>query len=263
MNPLIPIAALAVIVVASSRKRPAGAPAAPSPTGGVGSSLECGPYPPVVAGWRPVCVSHTGARFTSLTVPSRVVLWIQQGVRGESDESNMAVVEGEVVAQNTGGSQPLYTIRLVRVIKTFNLGAGVALPPVGTIFTAVRPQFVDTLDVAGTVATYLGGGTAPAGGGSSALGPGRGPGGPGGNRPPEQFPGENNGGQQFNEGLINNPEVAGWNYGAGVGACGGGMPFPVPMYYGNPYASVGYAQQYAYQQWLAQQRAAMMFRRAA
>lgn len=246
MGPLIPLGALLLVVLATSRRSSA-APVAP-PANTLDTSPTCGPYPALSNGWRPICTDPDPGftRPTSLVVPSRVVLWIQEGRRGLADEVNMAVVEAEVVAQSVGVSPPVYSLRLVRIIQSYRMLPGTVLPPVGTLWNGVRASFVDPIGVAGAVAQY--GGAAPAG--PVATGPGtgpgetRGPGGPGGNRPPEQFPGE---GQQFEEGLTNNPAVAGWN--ASVGACGGGMPFPVPMYYGNPYAQpmVGYyPQQYGY-----------------
>jgi hypothetical protein len=252
MGPLIPLGALLLVVLATSRRSSA-APVAQPPQASPDFSPLCGPYPALSNGWRPVCTAPDPGltQPTSLVVPSRVVLWIQEGRRAHEDETNMAVVEAEVVAQSVGISPPVYTLRLVRVINTYRMLPGAVLPPVGTLWNGVRAAFVDPIGVAGAVAQY--GGPSPGTPGTVATGPGtgtpdsgtRGPGGPGGNRPPEQFPGE--GGQQFEEGLTNNPAVAGWN--ASVGACGGGMPFPVPMYYGNPYAQpmVGYyPQQYGY-----------------
>ncbi len=251
MGPLIPLGALLLVVLATSRRSSA-APAAPANTFDV--SPNCGPYPALSNGWRPICTDPDPGftRPTSLTVPSRVVLWIQEGRRALADEMNMAVVEAEVVAQSVGVSPPVYTLRLIRVIQSYRMLPGAVLPPAGTLWNGVRAAFVDPIGVTGAVAQYGGAGATP---GTVATGPGtgtgttnggaRGPGGPGGNRPPEPFPGE--GGQQFEEGLTNNPAVAGWN--ASVGACGGGMPFPVPMYYGNPYAQpmVGYyPPQYGY-----------------
>lgn len=239
MGVLIPLALVVFVLASRSNKA-----AAPATGGSADVSAECGPYPPIVNGWRPICLGRTepGPRPTSAMVGQRVILWVQEGRRALADETNMAVVEGLVVAQNVGGSQPLYAIRVTRVIQTFHMQPGVAPIAVGTLFGNVRPQFIDTFNIASIDALYPRTpvpGTMPAGPPPPAgrIPPGA-PGGP----PPLPIGFDTWTPEEKAAWLAANPgsaSVAGW-YGSSVGACGPQYGYPMVGYrygYGYPRAA--------------------------
>ena len=157
------------------------APAAPAPANRppMRARVRVGAEPDV---W--VVVSTTASRADqdekqAIPVGSTVRFTVQYGWRaGSEDDSNMAVLRGEVVAGRTPLLPDSYTVRVTEVALTNKLDPSVPLPPIGSVFL-VAPWSVADVETVPKGAAPGGGGTyesygvdapPPAGGGKRAPG---------------------------------------------------------------------------------------------
>lgn len=144
---------LAVIVVsqrgsAAPSPTPAPPPTPPGPTPSgpptvstLDYNKDCGPYPPLINGWRPVCVKSGKPPTSSLTLGQTVDLVIQFGKREVSDDNNLAKIEAKVL-----GGDPVagYSLTYLGTSKGSNKLV-VPMPPLGTTFLQVTPAYINNV----------------------------------------------------------------------------------------------------------------------